>query len=383
MIQSLEGMDLTDRIREMSGRIAKRLNSIKTEEATKTALVLPFITHVLGFSVFDPDEVVPEYTADVGTKKGEKVDYAIVANGSPIMIFECKHYGVDLTKEPASQLYRYFSVTEARLGVLTDGVTYRFYSDIDAPNKMDRRPFLELNMLDAESIDADEIKRFTKPAFDLEKILDTSKDLKYTREVLRLLAAEWANPSEALVRHFAGQIYEGVKTKAVIDQFERATRKAMHQFLTGRISDRLKSALSSTDDAEPVVSEAVAEPAPTDNDVVTTEEELARLLRRHGDSDAGRTGRPGHTPGRQALLLGAARQYEPATDLPAALQHSSKAARARRREQVGGACARRRRERHLRPRRAHPRDGATVSGEGRPACRCAVTGGLASTPAEQ
>ena len=273
MIQSLEGMDLTDRIREMSGRIAKRLNSIKTEEATKTALVLPFITHVLGFNVFDPDEVVPEYTADVGTKKGEKVDYAIVANGSPIMIFECKHYGVDLTKEPASQLYRYFSVTEARLGVLTDGVTYRFYSDIDAPNKMDRRPFLELNMLDAESIDADEIKRFTKPAFDLEKILDTSKDLKYTREVLRLLAAEWANPSEGLVRHFAGQIYEGVKTKTVIEQFERATRKAMHQFLTGRISDRLKSALSSTDDAEPVVSEAVAEPEPTDNDVVTTEEE--------------------------------------------------------------------------------------------------------------
>ena len=274
MIQSLEGMDLTDRIREMSGRIAKRLNSIKTEEATKTALVLPFITHVLGFNVFDPDEVVPEYTADVGTKKGEKVDYAIVANGSPIMIFECKHYGVDLTKEPASQLYRYFSVTEARLGVLTDGVTYRFYSDIDAPNKMDRRPFLELNMLDAESIDADEIKRFTKPAFDLEKILDTSKDLKYTREVLRLLAAEWANPSEALVRHFAGQIYEGVKTKAVIEQFERATRKAMHQFLTGRISDRLKSALSSTDDAEPVVSEAVAEPEPTDNDVVTTDNDV-------------------------------------------------------------------------------------------------------------
>ena len=274
MIQSLEGMDLTDRIREMSGRIAKRLNSIKTEEATKTALVLPFITHVLGFNVFDPDEVIPEYTADVGTKKGEKVDYAIVANGSPIMIFECKHYGVDLTKEPASQLYRYFSVTEARLGVLTDGVTYRFYSDIDAPNKMDRRPFLELNMLDAESIDADEIKRFTKPAFDLEKILDTSKDLKYTREVLRLLAAEWANPSEALVRHFAGQIYEGVKTKAVIEQFERATRKAMHQFLTGRISDRLKSALSSTDDAEPVVSEAVAEPEPTNNDVVTTDNDV-------------------------------------------------------------------------------------------------------------
>ena len=273
MIQSLEGMDLADRIREVSGRLAKRLDRVKTEEATKTALVLPFITHVLGFNVFDPDEVVPEYTADVGTKKGEKVDYAIISDGSPIMLFECKHYGVDLTKEPASQLYRYFSVTSARLGVLTDGVTYRFFSDIDEPNKMDGRPFLELNMLDAESIDADEIKRFTKPAFDLDMILDTSKDLKYTREVLRLLTAEWTNPSEALVRHFASQIYDGIKTKGVMEQFERATRKAMHQFLTKRISDRLKSALSSTDDSEPVVSEPDPEPKAADTEIVTTEEE--------------------------------------------------------------------------------------------------------------
>ena len=273
MIQSLEGMDLADRIREVSGRIAKRLDSVKTEEATKTALVLPFITHVLGFNVFDPDEVVPEYTADVGTKKGEKVDYAILANGTPIMLFECKHYGVDLTKEPASQLYRYFSVTAARLGVLTDGVTYRFFSDIDEPNKMDQRPFLELNMLDAESIDADEIKRFTKPAFDLEKILDTSKDLKYTREVLRLLAAEWGNPSESLVRHFAGQVYDGVKTKTVIELFERATRKAMHQFLTRQISDRLKSALSSTDGSEPPTDETNVSPESTDTGIVTTEDE--------------------------------------------------------------------------------------------------------------
>ena len=125
--------------------------------------VLPFITYVLGFNVFDPDEVVLEFTADVGTKKGERVDYAIMANGSPIMLFECKHYGVELSKEPASQLYRYLSVTAARLGVLTDGVTYRLFSDIDEPNKMDQRPFLELNMLEAESIDADELKRSRSP----------------------------------------------------------------------------------------------------------------------------------------------------------------------------------------------------------------------------
>ncbi len=162
MIQSLEGMDLADRLREMSGRIKQRIDNVKTEEATKTALVMPFINHVLGYNVFDPAEVVPEFIADVGTKKGEKVDYAIFRNGDPIMLFECKHYGVDLGKEPASQLYRYFSVAKSRFGVLTDGVIYRFYSDIDEQNKMDARPFLEINMLDIEAIDVDELKRFTK-----------------------------------------------------------------------------------------------------------------------------------------------------------------------------------------------------------------------------
>ena len=265
-------MDLADRIREVSGRIVKRVDSVKTEEATKTAMVLPFITHVLGFNVFDPDEVVPEFTADVGTKKGEKVDYAIMVNGAPIMLIECKHYGTDLSREPAAQLYRYFHATDARLGLLTDGAVYRFYSDIDEPNKMDQRPFLELNMLDADSIDADELKRFTKPAFDLDQILDTSKDLKYTREVLRLLAAEWANPTEGFVRHFASQIHGRRVTRGVFEQFERATRKATHQFLTRQISDRLKSALTSTGD-EPPVPQDEPEAEPEDSGIVTTEEE--------------------------------------------------------------------------------------------------------------
>ena len=251
MIQSLEGIDLVDRLHEMSNRISQRVDNVKSEEATKTALVMPFINHVLGYNVFDPTEVVPEFVADVGTKKGEKVDYAIFRDGEPIMLFECKNYGVDLGREPASQLYRYFSVASARFGVLTDGVVYRFYSDIDEQNKMDSHPFLEINMLDVDAVDVHELKRFTKASFDLDQILSTAKDLKYTREVLRILAGEWDNPSEALVRHFASQVYNGVKTKAVIEQFTRATKKALHQFVAKRINDRLKSALASTGDETP------------------------------------------------------------------------------------------------------------------------------------
>src|SRR3989304_10247913 len=140
-------MDFIDRVRELAARAEKLIPRVQTEEGTKNALVMPFINNVLEYNVFDPAEVMPEFTADVGTKKGEKVDYAVLKDNKPIILFECKCVGADLNKEQASQLYRYFSVTEARFGVLTDGIVYRFYSDLEQPNKMDAKPFFEFNLL--------------------------------------------------------------------------------------------------------------------------------------------------------------------------------------------------------------------------------------------
>ena len=276
-MKSLEGMDLIDRMREVSSRMRARLDKIGTEEATKNALVMPFINHVLGYHVFDPSEVVPEFTADVGTKKGEKVDYALLQDDVPIILFECKRYGANLDNEPASQLYRYFSVTQARFGVLTDGVIYRFYSDLVEANKMDAKPFFELNMLEFSDAEVEELRRFTKTSFDLEQILSTAKDLKYTREIKRLLANEWSEPSDEFVRYIAGQVYDGSRTKAVMDQFTRITKKALNQFLADRINDRLTSALQGDASAASRSGESPAEsePAAKDetDDIVTSDEE--------------------------------------------------------------------------------------------------------------
>ena len=251
-MQSLEGLDFVDRMNEVSNRMKSRIDKITTEEATKNALVMPFINHILGYNVFDPSEVVPEFAADIGTKKREKVDYALLQDESPVMLFECKRYGASLDDEPASQLYRYFSVTKARFGVLTDGAIYRFFSDVEEQNKMDLKPFFEINMLEFSDTEVDELRKFTKASFDPEQILSTAKDLKYTREVMLLLAAEWAEPSEAFVRFITGQVYEGSKTKNVIDQFTPIVKKAMGRFLTGRINERLESALKEepTEDEE-------------------------------------------------------------------------------------------------------------------------------------
>src|SRR4249919_1287459 len=129
-------MEFAEKMRELAARVPSQLEYIRTEEACKNALVMPFI-NALGYNVFDPREVTPELIADVGTKKGEKVDYAILKDGKPIILFECKGCDCNLETAQASQLCRYFSVTDARFGILTNGTIYRVFSDLEAPNKMD------------------------------------------------------------------------------------------------------------------------------------------------------------------------------------------------------------------------------------------------------
>jgi len=172
-------MDLIDHIKSLSSRIPNQMEHIKTEEATKHAFVMPLIG-ALGYDVFNPAEVIPEFTADIGIKKGEKVDYAIKKDSDIIIIIECKLAGADLHQDHASQLYRYFSATETRFAILTNGTLYKFYSDIDEFNKMDSKPFFEFDILNFEDHQVNELKRFSKSAFLLDDILSVASTLKYT-----------------------------------------------------------------------------------------------------------------------------------------------------------------------------------------------------------
>jgi len=223
-------MDLIDRLRDLAARVRPQLDRLGTEEATKTALVLPFL-NALGFDVFNPLEVVPEFTADVGIKKGEKVDYALVIGGKPAMLIEAKHYGTNLDNAYSSQLYRYFSVTPARIGILTNGTEYRFYSDLEETNKMDSRAFFEFDLLDIEERHVEVLKQFRRDHYDAEKVLANASDLKYRRGIKRLFNEEWANPSEDFVRVFASRIYDGRMTQGAKDQFTTIVKTAFHEFV--------------------------------------------------------------------------------------------------------------------------------------------------------
>ena len=208
---------------------------------------MPFIA-ALGYDVFNPLEVIPEFVADLGIKKGEKVDYCLQKDGAPTMLIECKHWKEDLNVHN-SQLHRYFHVTNTRIGLLTNGIIYRFYSDLQEPNKMDDKPFWEINIADMSEASVFELKKFQKNQFDVSSILNSASELKYAREVKNIMTAELAAPTEAFVRHFGKQIYTGVMTAKVVEQFTAIVKKSLNQLISEMISDRLKSALSKESDA--------------------------------------------------------------------------------------------------------------------------------------
>lgn len=271
-------MDFIDHLRVLSARITNTRNIIQTEEATKNAMVMPFI-QILGYNVFDPLEVTPELVADIGTKKGEKVDYAILKDGKPIILFECKKAGADLHINHAGQLFRYFHVTSARFGVLTNGLIYRFFTDLEQPNKMDEKPFFEFNILDFKDRDVEELKKFAKASFDLEVILTTANELKYTRAIQTKIAELMISPTEDFVRLVSVDLMGSKRfTTAAKEQFTAITKRAFEQLIGERINERLKGAMTpeAISIEEPAALPAVLhhDDRPVDSATQTTSEEL-------------------------------------------------------------------------------------------------------------
>ncbi|SFZ76663.1 hypothetical protein SAMN02745887_02056 [Chitinimonas taiwanensis DSM 18899] len=270
-------MEFMQKLSNLAIKIQTQKAAIQTEEATKNAFVMPFINAVLGYDVFDPTEVIPEFVCDVGTKKGEKIDYAILKDGEVQILVECKKIGEQLNVNHASQLFRYFHVTNARISILTNGQVYKFFTDLDAPNKMDEKPFLELNLLDIDEHVVPELIKLTKSAFDIGSIINAAGELKYVSQIKKIIGEQFAKPDDDFVKFFAARVYDGTITQKVREQFSELTRKAALQFLSDQINDRLKSAMSG------VVAPSIIAPASTtsgeseasqEDKVITTLEEL-------------------------------------------------------------------------------------------------------------
>ncbi len=270
-------MGFLEDMNRLSERVIQIGEKISTEEATKMSMILPFF-QLLGYDVFDPSEFCPEYTADIGIKKGEKVDYAILQNDEPVILIECKWCGEPLIKH-ASQLFRYFSATSAKFGILTNGYVYKFYTDLDETNKMDLTPFLELDLRSIKETQLVELKKFTKEAFDKDNIFSTAEELKYSNLIKNILQNELDNTSDDFVRFILLNIYDGPKTQKVIDKFKPIVKKSFSSFINELMNQKISTALKTEQEKDTSTSTETVEFLSDDNSIknskiVTTVQEI-------------------------------------------------------------------------------------------------------------
>jgi hypothetical protein len=264
-------MDFADGIAALAARIEKQAASLETEEACKTAFVMPFLK-ALGYDVFDPDIVIPEFTADHGVKKGEKVDYACKVGSHMALLVEVKPCRSDLSTKHMSQLYRYFSVTEARFALLTNGMLYWFFTDLDESNKMDARPFFEFDICDYRDRDIDELRKFHHDSFDEGSILATASNLKYGSAICREVQKELDDPSDEFERMLISRVYDGKRlTQGVREDFRPLVRQAIRDAVRERINARLTSAIEVGAGAPDLAEDEVRAP---DGEIVTTQDEI-------------------------------------------------------------------------------------------------------------
>lgn len=266
-------MEFKSIIKQLSDRVGTLKDSIQTEEATKNAFIMPFL-QALGYDVFNPHEVVPEFISDIGLKKGEKIDYAIIKDSNPILLIECKHWAQNLDLHDG-QLLRYFHVSKAKFGLLTNGIIYRFYTDLVEKNKMDEKPFLEFDITEIRDSQIEELRKFHKSHFDAESIANTASELKYMNELKQLINNDLTNPSELFVRLYASKVYPGRLTEKVMEQFTELTLKSVTSLMNEIVTNRLQSALKKESEEQKAIEQQPTTQVPK---IETTEDELFAFL---------------------------------------------------------------------------------------------------------
>lgn len=266
--------DLKLKLEQLHQRVDSLKDQINTEEATKNAFVMPFI-QILGYDIFNPIEVIPEFICDIGTKKGEKIDYVIMRDNEPILIIECKHWKEKVDAHN-SQLHRYYHVSKSRFGVLTNGHQYNFYADLENPNIMDEKPFFTLDLSNLKDFSLKILEKFSKKGYNLEEILDSAEALKYIKAIRNEFEKELKEPSDEMVKLLVNRFFEKPMTASRLITFKEYTRKAFSNSINETINFRLKNALNISENI-PSKNREQFQPIHEKSEIskfITTEEEI-------------------------------------------------------------------------------------------------------------
>lgn len=258
--------ELTEYIKDIPGK----LEHIDSEETTKIALITPFL-RLMGYDTSNPAEVKAEYTADVGTKQGEKVDFAILQDGEPIIFIECKSAANELTEDNISQLYRYFSITDIQLGLLTNGVEYKFFTTGEDNTRMDEKPFLDIDLLNLTKKDIKELEKFKKINFDVDEVVSRADNLKYRNLIKKTLINEFENPSDEFIKAIGRQVYDGILTQNIKEKFGKIISVAITEIINERVNKTLSDAVASNEIEQEDNNITEAENEINENGIITTD----------------------------------------------------------------------------------------------------------------
>lgn len=274
-------------------QIKVRLPHIHGEEATKQSLVVPLF-HVLGYDVWNPLEVQPEYGADfnkAGAKKGQltKVDYALKLDGNPVIFVECKAVDVALDTHDGQLAYYFNATPSVRVAILTNGVRIKVFTDLQQPNIMDEKPWMDFDIRSAKQAEIDALKRFRKTEFTAEQIVGLAEEMVYYNVLVPFMASQLREPGEKLVRLVAEEI-PSIKRidKKVVDRLTPILKKAIQSAILDHVARSFSTPAHPEPaatvmpqphaDATAALSGAPAAAAPTAegsrDGIVTTPEEL-------------------------------------------------------------------------------------------------------------
>lgn len=173
------------KIMELRSKIQSRELVPSTEEATKQWIIMPFLI-ALGYDPYSAD-IIPEYTLDIGTKHREKVDYALQINSQPVILIECKQLNIQLSEKYISQLYRYFTVSDAHIGILTNGDDYWFFTDSKKENVMDLEPYYKLRLSEASDVDIEKLAKYSKDLIQHTDIVQVVQHERFRAECRELV----------------------------------------------------------------------------------------------------------------------------------------------------------------------------------------------------
>lgn len=254
-------------------RSVSSLPACANEESTKHFLILPVIG-ALGYDYTNPYIVQPEFAADFRHEMRERVDYAIMRDGNPIIAIECKKAGTDLANN-RGQLRAYFTaLPSVRVGILTNGLQFEVFTDCETPNIMDAEPFatLDLEAAARTPIASDVLDAFSlirEAHFDPGLIAEAAGERLIARRLRTVLMQEVRAPSDKLCRYVLKRVgMKHVHRSAIKSRYSSLIRAAFEDALIMPVIEKLREQDARTQN-NPVEADETAQR------IVTTDRELA------------------------------------------------------------------------------------------------------------